>query len=298
MVLTDNMRGAAFMTGSMVAFTVNDAFMKILFENMPIFQGLFLRSVLVVVLLAIFVSRMGTLRWDFGAGDRKLIALRTASEIGGVYFFMTALVHMPIANVAAILQALPLTVSLAASIFLGEAIGWRRMVAILVGFAGVLLIIRPSGEDFSIYSIYALMAVVCVTARDLFARRLSPDVPSTSVALLTAIGIMVFFGAGSAFSTWTPVTLSALGLMAGASLFVIGGYIFSVSAMRVGEIAAVTPFRYSSLLTALILGLAVFGEWPDALTLLGSAIVVATGLFTLYREQTNARASHRGIRPR
>jgi len=118
-------------------------------------------------------------------------------EIGAAYFFLTALFNMPIANVTAILQALPLTITLAAALFFGDPIGWRRMSAILVGFVGVMLIVRPGAADFTIYSLYVLAAVGFVTLRDLATRRLSKETPSMLVTFITSTSIMVFFGVAS-----------------------------------------------------------------------------------------------------
>lgn len=285
--LSDNMRGAAFMLASMTAFTFNDACMKALAGDLPLFQAIFLRSLIVVAFLGVLAWKSGALRGASAPMDRALIALRTLVEMAAAYFFISALFNMPIANVTAIIQALPLTVSLAGAVFLGEAVGWRRLSAIMVGFIGVLLIVRPGGEGFSIFSIYVLLAVVCVTIRDLAARRMSRSVPTLRVAFVAALGVMLFSGVGAAFDAhWVEVSSTDLAKLLGASAFIVGGYIFSVSAMRSGEIGFVAQFRYSSLLVALVLGLLIFGEWPDGLTLLGSAIIVATGLFTLYRERS------------
>ncbi|SFR65477.1 DMT family transporter [Litoreibacter janthinus] len=303
MALSDNTRGAVFMMGSMTAFTLNDACMKSLSGEIPLFQALVLRSLAVIVFLGFMAWRGGAFRTRIAPRDQFLIGLRTAVEIGAAFFFISALFHLPIADVTAILQALPLTVTLAGALFLGEAVGWKRLTAILVGFVGVLLILQPpflfgEGSGFSIYSIYVLLAVACVTVRDLCARRISAAVPSMTIALAAAVGVASLGAVGSVTQAWQPVsTMSALWL-AGASFFVIGGYIFSVSAMRSGEISFVAPFRYTSLVAALLLGLILFGDWPDALTLLGSGIVVATGLFTLYRERATARKVHTGLRPR
>lgn len=291
-MLTENMRGALLMMGSMSAFTINDAFMKAAMVDLPLMQSIFLRSLIVLPLLVVLCRAMGQLRFDISARDWRLIVIRTGAEMVGAYLFISALFHMPLANVSAILQALPLTVTLAAALFFREPLGWRRITAILVGFAGVLLIVRPGGADFNVYSLYAVAAVLIVTVRDLAARRMSRDVPSTLVALVAAFGVMLMAAIGLLFETWTPVGAGNLGLLAGAAFFIIGGYVFSVSAMRVGEIGFVAPFRYTSLLVALILGFVVFGEVPAGLTLLGAAIVVAMGLFTLYREQRlKARAA-------
>ncbi|MEO9863715.1 MAG: DMT family transporter [Yoonia sp.] len=283
--LTDNMRGALFMMGSMTAFTVNDAFMKSVSTDLPLMQSIFLRGVIVLPLLILLCKSMGQLRFDLSRRDWTLVLIRTVAEMGGAFLFIKALFNMPLANVSAILQALPLTVSLAAALFFQEPLGWRRITAIIVGFAGVLLIVRPGGADFNVYSIYAIAAVLVVTVRDLAARRMSRDVPSTLAAVVAAIGVTVMAAIGLLTETWVPVTVPHVGFLTGAAVFIIGGYVFSVAAMRVGEIGFVAPFRYTSLLVALILGFLVFGEIPKALTFLGAGIVVAMGLFTLYREQ-------------
>lgn len=272
------------MMGAMCAYTFNDAFMKSLADEIPLFQAILFRGLAAVVFLAALCRVMGQLRFDLSKRDWIFVTLRSVGEVGGTYFFLTALFNMPIANVSAILQALPLAVSLAASLFLGEALGWRRLTAIIVGFAGVLLVIQPGGEDFSAYSIYALGAVACATMRDIVMRRMSRDVPSVFVALIAAVGVTLLGATGSLFSEWRPFSMTSGLQLFGATGFLILAYIASVNAMRFGEIAYVAPFRYTSLLVALGLGIAVFDEWPNALALTGACVIVITGLFTLYRE--------------
>lgn len=282
--VSDNIRGALIMMGAMCAYTFNDAFMKSLADEIPLFQAIFFRGLGAIAFLTVLCLMMGQLRFDLSKRDWFYVLIRTAGEVGGTYFFLTALFNMPIANVSAILQALPLAVSLAAALFLGEALGWRRLTAIVVGFAGVLMIIQPGGTDFSVYSLYALGAVACVTLRDIAVRRMSRHVPSVFVALIAAIGVTCLGGTGSLFIAWQPFSATSALQLLGATGFLIFGYIASVNAMRFGEIAYVAPFRYTSLLVALLLGVAVFDEWPNGLALAGAGVVVATGLFTLYRE--------------
>lgn len=290
MALSPNMRGAAFMTLAMTSFTVNDAFFKLLGSDLPFFQILFLRSLAAAAILVLLAARAGAFRMALSRRDRWLVGLRTLAEIAAAYLFLTALVHMEIANVTAILQALPLTVTLGAALFLGEPVGWRRLLAIAVGFAGVYLIVRPGSDGFTIYSVYAVLAVLSVTVRDLAARRLSPEVPSLRVAAATALGVLCFAGAGAAGTDWQPMTSVHWLWLLGSVTMILGAYTMSVAAMRAGEIGFVAPFRYTSLLVALILGLLIFGDWPDGVTLLGAAIVVATGLFTLWRERRSRAA--------
>ncbi|MDD9978695.1 MAG: DMT family transporter [Boseongicola sp.] len=287
--LSANYRGALLMTGSMAAFTINDTFMKMLGQDIPFFQLLFLRSLGTLAILLFLAKRAGVLRAPVGTKDRWIIVIRTVSEIGAAYFFINALIKLPIANVTAIIQALPLTVALGAALFFKEPVGWRRFAAIFVGFAGVMLIVRPGGSDFNLYSLFGLAAVVCVTVRDLAARRLSPEVPSLLVSAFTAAGVLAFGTIGAMGTDWVAMDARDFLLLACAIVMIVGGYLFSVMAMRVGDIGFVAPFRYTSLLVALIAGLLVFGHWPDSLTMLGATIVVATGLFTLWRERALER---------
>lgn len=290
---TDNTRGALLMVASMAFFTFNDACLKAVSGEVPLMQALFLRGLAVSALLAALAWSRGGLGLARLRPDARGLAIRTIAEIAAAFFFLTALFNMPLANVSAVLQAAPLAVTLAAVLVLREPVGWRRLLAIVVGFGGVMLIVRPGTEGFTVYSLYALLAVASVTVRDLATRRMSRDLPSISVALVTAVGVTVFAGAASLAEPWAALSGGAALRIGGAALFVFVAYITSVATMRVGEVGFVAPFRYTSLLVALVLGLAVFGEWPEPLTLLGSAIVVATGLFTLLRERALARARGR-----
>lgn len=285
--MTPNVKGALLMMGSMAAFTVNDTLVKLVGQNVPLFQLVAMRGAVATALVFLLARHLGALHLRFPTHDKWLIALRCVTELAATFFFLTALMHMPLANVTAVLQVLPLTVTLGAALFFGERIGWRRVVAITVGFCGMLLIVRPGPDGFSIYSLYALIAVVAVTARDLITRRMSSEVPSMVVTLATSLAITLAAGLASVFEGWQPVPLVSGALLISAAVFVLMAYLCSVMVMRVGEVGFVAPFRYSSLIWALALGWLVFGDWPDAVTMLGAALVVGTGLFTLFRERSD-----------
>jgi S-adenosylmethionine uptake transporter len=283
--MNSNVKGALMMMGAMAFFTFNDTFMKSLSDELPLFQALFLRGVATTILLYWLAKTFRGFDLRQSARNWRLIVIRTACEIAAAYFFVTALFNMPIANVTAVLQALPLAVSLAGAIFFREQIGWRRLGAITVGFIGVLLIVKPGADGFNIYSMYALATVLVVTVRDLAARRLDATVPSLTVAWVGAVGVTIVSGLASLTETWVMPSAMGMAQIAGAVIFIIGAYTLSVMTMRVGDIASVSPFRYTGLLWAMLMGWFVFGDWPDNLTLLGSAIVAATGIFTLMRER-------------
>lgn len=288
--MSPNMRGAFLMMGSMAAFTINDALMKKLGASIPLFQLITMRGVLTCVFIYALARSLGQVDWRIPKGDRLLVAIRCAAEVATTYFFLQALMNIPLANVTAVLQALPLTVTLGAALFFGEQVGWRRFLAIGIGFGGMLLIVRPGPDGFDVFSLYALAAMLLVTLRDLITRKMSAAVPSMTVTLFTAASVTVSAALASTTEVWVSPSWPLAAMIAAAAVCVLLGYLCSVMVMRVGEVSFVAPFRYTSLIWALLLGWVLFGDWPDPVTLLGASIVVATGLFTLFRERLHRRA--------
>ena len=180
--MSDNLKGAIFMMCSMTCFAVNDAMIKALGGVLPMFQTVALRGGIVLLLLGFVVVRSGWNVQKLGSRDKWILSLRALAEVGAAFFIVTALFKMELANVNAILQILPLAIPLFAYIVLGEPLGWRRTIAIGIGFLGMLLIIKPGGQGFNIYSIFCLAAVVCVTIRDLTARSLGAKLSSQEIS--------------------------------------------------------------------------------------------------------------------
>ena len=282
---SENFRGAWLMVCSMVLYTLNDACLKSVGEQLPVFQSIFIRSILVAIFFLLVVPFTGAFKSSIPSKDIKLLVLRAIAEIVSTFFFISALFKMPIANVVSIVQILPLTVSLGAVFFLRERIGWRRVMAIVVGFIGVLLIVRPGAGDFNFYSIYALLAVFFVTLRELVTRRLSKEVSSIYVATTTAVSVFIFSAMGSLTITWVAIDPMQLLKLITASIFLTGGYLCAVLAIRNGDIGFVAPFRYTSLIAALILGLVFFVKWPDTLTIFGALTILIAGLLSFLRDK-------------
>ena len=289
MRLNNNMKGAALMTGCVFAYVINDAFMKLLFSEIALFEAVFLRSIIMIppVLVMAWITKV-TLR-NLSNQDKCLISVRVVAEICTIVAFLTALKHMPLANVTAILQALPLAVTMAAALFLAEPVGWRRWSAILVGFVGVLIVVRPGLEGFNIYSLAALVAVIFLTVREIVTRKITSEVPTITVVLSMAIGSALFAGIMMIGTEWHTVSAASWLLIIGASVAVLIATLLSVMAMRTGEISFVSPFRYTSMLGAIGLGILMFGDWPDQPTLVGTLIIVSTGIYTFHREQRISR---------
>ena len=291
MNISDNLRGTLYMCLSMMAFTVNDTFMKAVTQTLPLYHTIVLRGVIAVAGLALIAAFTGSFRQPLNRADMKLVALRSLADVLATIFFLTALLHMPLANLSAIMQAMPLAVTLGAALMFGDQIGWRRMTAILVGFAGVLIVIRPGTAGFDRYALLGLASMFCVVARDLAVRPMKGHVPSVIIALGAGVGVTAMGLIGMMWEGWHSVNLPQSLQIFGAGIFLIVGYLCAVTAMRSGDIGVVAPFRYTSLLWAILLGWISFGTLPDFWTVFGASIVIAAGIFTLLRERALKRAT-------
>lgn len=282
--MTSNQTGALFMVAGMSAYTLNDALVKLVGADLPLSQILVMRGVMASALLILLAKVMRERLVPRGPKEWGFVLLRATCEVTATYFFLTALMVMPIANATAAMQAIPLSVTLAAALLLPEQVGWRRLSAILVGFLGMLLIVRPGAEGFAEGTAFVLIAVLMITGRDILTRFVPAGVPALSMAVTTAVGVTFFGLVLSLGQEWVRPTSTHIGWLLGASALILTGYLCSVFAMRMGDVSFTAAFRYSGLLVALIVGLVLFGQWPDPITLLGAAVVVGAGLFTLVRE--------------
>ena len=280
----DNLRGAGFMMLSMLGFTCNDTIVKYLTTDLPLYQVMTLRGLCVMVFLVLMARRRGGLRLRLPAGAARPMVLRVAGEVGSTLLFLNALTQMAIADLTAVMQSLPLVVMLGAALFFGETLGWRRLCAVGVGLLGVLVILRPGSGTFGVWALVALAAMLMVALRDLSTRSFARDVPSGTIAFYAAAAVTVAGFVLSLGQGWVMPAPWQVGLLLVGAGFLTLGYMAGVAAMRVGEIAAVTPFRYTSLLLAIVVGLVVFGDWPDGWTWAGSALVVGAGIYTIWRE--------------
>lgn len=282
--MTDNLRGILLMIVAMAGFAVEDTLIKRMSDDLPIGQILAVLGFAGAVVFTLMARRRGAYFWSRDALHGAVL-LRNGGELVGTLGYVTALALVPLSTASAILQATPLIVTLGAAVFLGAAVGWRRWSAVATGFVGVLLIIRPGMDGFEPAALFALQGAVGLAIRDVATRRV-PDHISTMQLSAWAFATLVPAGLALLWLGAPPQIPDALTSteLAGALIMGVVGYYALTAAMRVGEIAVVTPFRYTRLVFALAIGAVVFGERPDGLTLIGAAIVIASGLYTLHRE--------------
>jgi len=290
-----NLHGILLVIAAMAAFTVEDALIKQLSTTLPVGQILIVLGLGTGTVFALIATARGHNIFARAAW-RAPFLLRALAEATAAMSFVTALSLVDISVVAAVFQATPLVITMGAALFLGEEVGWRRWSAICVGFAGVLMIIRPGLSGFEPAALFVLIAVVSITVRDLITRRIDVAVSSFVVsfqgfAVLIPSGLILLFFAETGAR---PIGATQGGMLAVAVLFGALAYYAITQAMRIGEASVITPFRYTRLLFSLLVGVAVFGERPDALTLLGALLVIGSGLYTFLREQRLARRAARG----
>jgi len=284
-----NMRGIVLVTLSMAAFAVEDALVKLASGALPAGQILLMIGLAGAPVFALWGRAQGHRVWTRQALDRVLW-LRNLAEVVGTLGFVTALTLIPLSSASAILQATPIVVTAGAALFLGETVGWRRWTSVLVGFAGVLVILRPGLAGFDIHALWAVLGVLGLAARDLVTRRMAPGLPTMVVATWGYVAVAAL-GAAMLATTGGAVVPDASGLwyVGGAVSIGIGAYWCIIEATRAGDVAAIQPFRYTRLIFAMIIGAAVFGERPDAATLTGAALIIGSGLYAFARERARKR---------
>jgi drug/metabolite transporter (DMT)-like permease len=293
--LSDNLRGALLMTLAMAGFALEDMLIKLLAGALPVGQVLLFLGLGGALAFGTMAHRQGQAVLS-PALLTPAVALRNLLELVGTVCFVLGFVLASLSTASAILQAAPLVVTLGAVLFLGEKVGWRRWTAIGVGFAGVILIVRPGMAGFEPASLFAVIGVLGLAGRDVVTRLVPRSVSSTQIsawafAMLVPAGIFMMTAMGQ-----PPIWPTALQVVTLTGTLIIGlmAYYALVASMRVGELSFVTPFRYTRMVFALIMAILVFDENPDTLTLVGATMIIGAGLFTWWREARVRTAARRG----
>ena len=183
----------------------------------------------------------------------------------------------------------PLIITAMSVILYGEVVRWRRWSAIAVGFAGALFIVKPTSSAFDAWALLGVLCAFVSASRDLLTRRLDPRIPSIVVSFLAAVSVTIAGFLLGLSETWSTMGLTETGLLAGAAVLLALGNFLIVLAFRGVEISVVAPFRYGILLWAGLAGYIVFGELPDAWSLVGAMLIVGSGLYALHREVVRGR---------
>lgn len=284
----ETIKSAGLMTGAMAGFATGDALIKKVSTTLSTGQIMLILGSGGMIVFAIVLKLKGqplltSVFWN------RTVMVRNGFEMLSALLMVTALSRVQFTSLTVVLQATPLLVTAGAALVLGMVVGWRRWTAIFVGFVGVLLILRPGLEDFDPNTLFALGAAISLAARDLSTRAIPHKVDSVVLAFygfaaIVPMGLITLTFDGPSGS-WSYD--SAAFMLAAIALTAIAYYAIT-AAMRIGDISAVAPFRYTRLIFGLIIGLIVFGESLDGMAIVGATLILGSGLYTLSRESLAA----------
>jgi drug/metabolite transporter (DMT)-like permease len=282
-------RGITLMVVASALITLNDAIAKWLTATYPVGQILCLRGVFFMVPVMFLVWRGGglkSLRVHSVGGQ----VVRAGLFVLASAFFVTSVGLMPLSTVIALTFASPLIITALAPSMLGERVGWRRWTAVLVGFSGVLLIVRPFQEGWQLVALLPIAGAAAGSLRDIATRRITAHESSASILFYAALTVIVL-GLGTSPFGWMPLSAFDLTLLAIQGFAMGVAHYMMVESFRLSEAALVAPFKYSGFLWALIYGATIWGEYPDGMTLAGAAVILASGLYILHRELRHKAAT-------
>ncbi len=282
-----SLRGIGLMVAGSALITLNDAVAKWLSSTYPVGQILTLRGAFFLVPVLALVWHGGGLR-ALRVHSIRGQAYRAALFVAASVLFVTAVGLMPLPTVIALTFASPLFITALAPAMLGEHVGWRRWLAVLVGFAGVVLIVRPFQEGWQWVALIPVAGALVSSLRDIATRRITAYESSASILFYAALAVIVLGLATSPFG-WQPVAAFDLMLFALQGLAMGGAHYLMVESFRISEAALVAPFKYTGFIWAMIYGASIWGDYPDATTLAGAGVILASGLYILHRELMNKK---------
>lgn len=283
-IARDNSSAILAMTTGMAAYVLSDAMIKLALGELLVGQAIALRGICATVAAGAITYWRGMLRWH-AALLSPLMVMRMATEVASSLLFFKALQGMTLADATSVLQSVPLILTAASAVLLGEAVGWRRWLATLAGLIGVLLILRPGAGAFGSVALYAVGAVMCISARDLVTRFIPTEIPSLLITTLTSSSLLIAGLVMAAFEGWRAASFTAYALTLPAGLLIVFGHYSAIRALRGGDISVVAPFRYTSVPFSLVVGFAVWRDLPDSWSVAGTLLVISAGLYTLHRER-------------
>jgi drug/metabolite transporter (DMT)-like permease len=286
--MSDNVKGVFAMLASAAGFVVNDATVKFVTTELPDGEIIFLRGLIATSLMGLVTSISGGWRPP-RVLFRPAMLTRLLAAAVATLLIVASLRHLPLSTTNAVIQVSPLMVTAGAAVFLGAHVGWRRWTMSGLGFLGVMLIVKPGTAGFVPAAWLVLVCLFATSTRDLLTRFIDHSVPSILVTFATSAAVMMSGLALMPFETWVVPSPRALQLLMFASGCLFVAYHFGVVAMRTGEIPVVAPFRYASIVLALLLGYGIWGHVPDAMSLFGIALIISAGLLLLYFERGSVR---------
>ena len=274
------------------ALTVSDAATKWLTASFPIGEILFIRALVVSVVILVIAWRSGTFD-GLRIGRVRNQATRALLAVCSTFLIVASLARLPLNEVIAILFVVPLFIAVMAPPLLGERVSVHRWLAVLIGFTGMLIMVRPGTDAFQFAALLPVAAALVAATRDIVTRRISAAETSTAILFYSTVALTLV-GLATAPFGWQPMEASDLAITAFTGLMFGLGHYFIIEAFRYGEATVVSPYRYANLIWAVLLGFLLWGEIPNVWVLAGTPLVVGSGLYILLHERSRRAPGNRG----
>ena len=272
-----------------ILIMANGAILKWVTTDYPAGQIIFTRSVFIWFPLAYLIARSGGFR-TVRFSRPKFHIIRGCCVIASAFLYVIGLRYLPLADMTAITFSAPIFITVLAPYLLGESVGWRRWSAVIVGFMGIVIIARPTGEGLAVAAVFPLGMAFWAAIRDIITRRMT-ETESSNAILFSTTAIVMVAGLLTAPFGWKPPTIQDFALMAGAGLFAGFGHHFMIEAFRNAKAVMLAPFRYLAIVWAAALGYAIWGDLPDGWAFFGIGLVIMSGLYIFQREIKLRRAA-------
>ncbi len=284
----DNLRGIVALLVSQALFVTSDSVVKLAGAMMPVTQIMAIRGTMAVLIAGtVLALTVDAAKWRLAF--QPLVAGRAALEALLAALFLFSLPHLALGDITVIMQITPLVITMLSALVLREFVGWRRWLAIVLGFVGVVLVAQPGAQAFNFYVITAVIVAILVAVRDLMTRRLDRSTPTTAVTFTTTLSVCVLGFAGAPLEVWQPLTVFGMLLLAASAVLVTMANVFIIRAFRGVDVSAVSPFRYFGVVWAIILGYAIWSDLPNSVAIAGTLLIVGSGLYTMHRETVRLR---------
>jgi drug/metabolite transporter (DMT)-like permease len=278
--------GITYMLLCMLFFSINDAFIKyilLIYKDITLLgQVIFIRGVCSTFILGLYLYFKKKLTLDI-IKSKPLHARGTIESIAAIFFFL-GLMYLPFGELYSLLNLAPILITASGAFILGEKVGWRRWTAVILGFIGVMIVIKPHDLQFGYAFIYPLISAIFIAQRDTITRKYLEKFDSLQVVFITSASVTIFFSFGMLLN-FKPINLEIFIFIFLSAIFVTAGYYFSVLTIKVANISTTSPFRYTIIIFGIILGYFIFNETPSINMIFGSILIISSGIFIIFRQK-------------
>jgi len=270
----------------MFFFAINDALIKhvlLIYKDITILgEVIFIRGVISTLILGLYLFFKKKLTLDVMI-SKPLHGRGAVESIAAVFFFL-GLMYLPFGELYSLLNLAPILITASGAFILGEKVGWRRWTAVILGFVGVLIVVNPNDLKFGFAFLYPLVSAVFITQRDTITRKYLENFDSLQVVFITSLSVTIFFSFGMILN-YQPINLEIFIYIFLSAIFVTIGYYFSVLTIKTANISTTSPFRYTIIIFGIVLGYFIFKETPSINMIIGSLLIIGSGIFIIFRQK-------------